>query len=809
MVLRVLFATLLTLPISKAKAMEPLMCPGGMALGRFELTVTSPSGGAPLPLQSVNRLLDGYKVSYQPMQINAPEKKKVRIALLLVPSKGAKIVVFDPKPADQPAEWTVPFRTQIASLVWGPEGLSRARVENLIAKNDELIGQLADYAEKTEEAQTIIESVTQQQRAQDVGLNVDAAVAGFASRFPSARIDPTQPASVQLSALVNGVNPALAAYDPLAQAPQQQAAQTAGLAAAVAGLFFGNGVGLAAGGGAVLVNLRSMLFPQTQFLSALSQGANENSMGLCGSKTTPAARTQFAFLWATRIPDSLAPQLSLPKPEHLAIGVKSSFPLKVDAKNWDLAARVQDWRLVTGDGKTSVKVQAKVDPKAKTLELDPVSEKLKPGTWKLEANWDWDPIAVSGDLMLHDISHMDGVHLTPESQDELNPDAGTVDLQLTGSDFEFVKKVEFKKQGDPFAQPEPVPFRFPQEAGTGPEPSLRIQMDVKPLTAGNYVFLIAQSDGKEHDAPFKVLPPPPKISDTPLVLNTGTDPQTVTLHGSGLNRIEQISANDAEITLGDAGSGDQRAITVKVAPGIKAGTLITLNLKVTDFEQPVAVEDALLVAGPKPAISEVRQSHQDNLGVALKDGEMPGKALVSFELNVLHANSISAIRLSCEDGGGITIKAGDNNGENDKDKARFVQESSDSVFLSFRPETVGPSGCEVMAVLETPRDGASTPRKLGTIVRLPKIDSFQLTDAKAGDGLYTAEVQGQDLESIAKVGWDDENGTPVDSIPAPLDGPGNRQSLRIAMPWPAPSPHAPLYVWLRGEDKGRLTSAKF
>lgn len=784
-------------------AMEPLMCPGGVALGRFELTVVPPGGGVPLPLESVNRLLAGYKVSYRPLQISSIEKKKVRVSLLLVPSEGAKIVVFDPKPADEPAEWTVPFRTQIASLVWGPEGLSKARVASLIAKNDELIGQLADYAEKTEEAQTIIEGVTQQQRAQDVGLNVDAAVAGFASRFPSAKIDPTQPAAVQLGMLVNGVNPALAAYDPLAQNPQQQAAQTAGLAAAVAGLFFGNGIGLAAGGGAVLVNLHSLMFPQTQFLSALSQGINGDSMGLCGSKATPAARTQFAFLWATRIPDSLAPQLSVPKTEHLAIGVKSSFPLSVNAKNWDLAARVQDWRLVSDDGKTSISVPARIDPKGKTIELDLTNGKLKPGAWKIAANWDWDPLEVPGNLMLHDISRLEGVHLTPESHDKLNPDAGTVDLQLTGADFEFVKKIDFKKQGDPFAQPEAVPFRLPKEPPEGPESSMRIRMDAKPLATGNYVFLIAQSDGQEHEAPFKVLPPPPAVSGTPLVLNTGSDQQELVLHGTGLDRIEQISAAQAEIALGESASGDQRNVTVKLAPDVKAGTLIAIELKVKDFEQPVTIEDALLVAGPKPAITSVRESHQDNLGIALNSGEIARNSLVSFELNVLHAASIAAIRLACEDGGGVTIKPGNN-----KD-ARLIQESPDTVFLSFRPETVGQAGCQVAATLATARDGESAARKLGTIVQLPKIDSFQLTDQKTGDGLYAAVLQGQDLEGIARVGWDDQAGTPVDAIPAPVEGPGNKESLAIAMPWPAPSPHAPLYVWLRGESKGRLTSAKY
>jgi hypothetical protein len=40
-------------------------------------------------------------------------------------------------------------------------------------------------------------------------------------------------------------------------------------------------------------------------------------------------------------------------------------------------------------------------------------------------------------------------------------------------------------------------------------------------------------------------------------------------------------------------------------------------------------------------------------------------------------------------------------------------------------------------------------------------------------------------------------------------GGDNKESLRVAIPWPAPAPHAPLYIWLRGEERGRLTSAQY
>ena len=113
-----------------------------------------------------------------------------------------------------------------------------------------------------------------------------------------------------------------------------------------------------------------------------------------------------------------------------------------------------------------------------------------------------------------------------------------------------------------------------------------------------------------------------------------------------------------------------------------------------------------------------------------------------------------------------------------------------------------------MAKLVTPKSGQSEPRKLGLIVLLPQIESFEIGNEKAGETSYFASLEGHDLEGITKVGWDPQTGTPVDSIPVPVAGAGNKETLRIAIPWPAPAPHASLYVWLRGEDRGRRTTAK-
>jgi hypothetical protein len=61
------------------------------------------------------------------------------------------------------------------------------------------------------------------------------------------------------------------------------------------------------------------------------------------------------------------------------------------------------------------------------------------------------------------------------------------------------------------------------------------------------------------------------------------------------------------------------------------------------------------------------------------------------------------------------------------------------------------------------------------------------------------------LETVEKTGWDAARGLTVPELPRPIAGEGAKQSLRISMPWPSPTPKSPLFVWLRGESEGRAT----
>jgi hypothetical protein len=132
------------------------------------------------------------------------------------------------------------------------------------------------------------------------------------------------------------------------------------------------------------------------------------------------------------------------------------------------------------------------------------------------------------------------------------------------------------------------------------------------------------------------------------------------------------------------------------------------------------------------------------------------------------------------------------------------------LFLSVDPGVVGLSGCQLAAIINTESAGSSDPTTLGRLIRLPHIEKFALTDEKLNSTLYAGVLTGMDLQVIEKTGWDGKTGYPVQGIPTPVPGSNTQeQTLKVGLPWPPPAPHAPIYVWLRGETSGRLTSVKY
>jgi len=165
------------------------------------------------------------------------------------------------------------------------------------------------------------------------------------------------------------------------------------------------------------------------------------------------------------------------------------------------------------------------------------------------------------------------------------------------------------------------------------------------------------------------------------------------------------------------------------------------------------------------------------------------------------------VDVACTDSGPLRqrlhLAAGDRTGS-----ARLDLAGEGVLFLSLDPGAIGRSGCRLEARVASP-EGSSGPYTLGRILRVPCIEQFVLNDQKLGDAVYAGTLKGEDLDTIEQTGWDAQHGLLVQSIPEALAEDPRKQLLKIELPWPAPAPHAPVFVWLRGESKGRATGVKY
>jgi hypothetical protein len=175
-------------------------------------------------------------------------------------------------------------------------------------------------------------------------------------------------------------------------------------------------------------------------------------------------------------------------------------------------------------------------------------------------------------------------------------------------------------------------------------------------------------------------------------------------------------------------------------------------------------------------------------------------------LQVEHGSTAQTLHLGCRQSAtpqeSLTLRAGES-----RPGARLQASSPGSLFLTFDPAAIGSQGCEISVLVET-ANGRAEPAALGRVVRLPKLTGLSLTDEMAGENLFAGTLTGEDLESVAKVGWNAQDGVAVTAVPRPVGGDLRKQELRISLPWPAPSPRAPLFIWMPNEQEGRETKTR-
>ncbi len=796
-------ATVPATPASPATPPTPAGCAGSSTLGTFQLTVRPFSKGSPLPLKSAAAIPAGARLIWDPVHLPRPAANDAEVTAVIVPvASDGILITLEPRKAGNRTEWQLLQRPQVIALVYGPHGLSEGKIKSLVTRNQDLLRQLADYAEQSSQVESLVQQLAD---AEQSGASSDSVLKGVSSEYGvnPQKLNTSANSNQQAAVLLKALIPASNAYDPLGT-QSAQAQQSGGLAASVAGMFFGNPVGLASGGAALLQNLKTAIFPNTEFRSAFAQVAAKDSLALCTKNSAAKAKTRTAYLWAYRVPQLAKPELSLTGPASVPLGSKSTVELKLGkgATAKELPG-ARDWRLTPAAGGASIPVDVKPTATG-ALEIDLSKTKASAGDYQLAATWDWDPLPVAGTLHLCPYGDFAKVTLASGARDKLIEGGGSVAVELSGTDFEFLEKaaIESTARG---AKPEDVTFTLPKGKRAGPQNS--VTLDIETAKQGPYQLLLTQSDGVAHKLPVTILPSNPKISNLPIRLNLGETREPIRLLGSGLERIEAVSADVGDI----AGAPDSEAWSgeVRLKAGLAKGQSFALVLKVKGLENPVTVPHAIEIVGPRPKIRSVQKSLAGVLGIELGADELPAGAAAGLALAVdhLHDSTLPRLQLGCESGElrkPLTLTAGE-----PSEGASLTSAGPGALYLSVDPGAVGYAGCRLSATVSIDPEGRSDPFILGRVVRVPRLDRFTLTAEQIGDSSYAGILEGRDLDVIEKVGWDAAHGVPVDAIPAPLPADPARQTLRLVLPWPAPAPHAPLYIWLRGESQGRKTAVTY
>ncbi len=746
-------------------------------VGTFQILVQRPDG-TKLPIRSVQVLNKDYKILYKPVNLPADVKKEARVTIVYMESgSDAAMTVTEMSAATNPAEWTLPTRTRVVVFAFGPQGLDEKKVTNLVTKDKRLISQISQYADQTSQTEDNLELLSLMETDDD---------------DPTVELLRTNPTDRMLAALVRTLSGTNYGLD----ASGARRAPLVSMKDKAMDGFFSNAGGLFPGAG-MLPEVKGWLFPETDFRSVFSVPISEDSMQLCGRflpSLSSTSRSKTVYLWAHRFSDASAPNIQLAAAANIPVSAKTLLPLKPGADPL-LVEKIRDWALKpTGQG---APIPVRVNVQGRAIEIDPRNAKLAPGAYQLTGRWDFDSVKVDGSINAYDVDNLSTAQAVVGSLEKLVTNSGPVRLDLEGADFQFVKQAALHRAGGQRVLTDVLDWQ-PPITFQGPQRRLSVELDTDHLRPGSYVLALTSANGASHELPLLVAAAPPQIENLPIRLARDAAEQRVLLNGRGLNRIEGISSEGVKFRLADYDPTrpNERLAIATVQPDVKTGAQLAMNIVA---QGNVRFAAALQVGGPKPKIVSVKVGLPDNLGITPKADELPAGSFVSVVMKVEPASASPSVKLQCAENE-LLLKVGEK-----KNGAKLESVGPGQLFLSFDPGALGPTGCQITATLIG--DAPSDPAKLGQVIRFPRIEMFWMTDEKASPGNFAGILTGSDLELIDRTGWDATKGVPVDSIPATTASSGTQQTLKIAMPWPSPTPRSPIYVWLRGESQGRLVES--
>ncbi len=792
-------------------------CPGGKAILRFQLTAAPQTGGQPLALTEINDLGPSDVIQYA--SSNPGLLNSARVSIMVVPREGdfsSDLRVLPARKARKPAQWNSPVHAAAVAFIYGPHGFNTKKIRKLANSHPELIRALIDYAIQASRVEALVTLLEHYEQSPPGSENLNTLLQQYSNRYgvKLPKVNPNMPSDVEAAQLLQAITPP---SEENQVNPNRRAIVTGAATASqvLGGMFLSPETTIAAGTVPLFNAIRHNFFPGTEFLGSFGEpgpGANETS--LCTTNIAPNGKKHLAYIWIILVPGDAAPTMRLQAKQTIPVQWKDSVHVVCATVAQQRALmRARDWQLIGADGHAvPVSVKIHIGATDDSLGLDLRHLALAPGNYHLRAVWDWTPIQAQGTIHLAPLPNLAKIKLAPGTGDQLIASGGIVKIKLLGanSDAAFFKSVELlpaaKNSG---LQPKSLPFT------AQPGNILQVPLDTAGLQPGEYKLRLLQINGSQREIPITVHPPNPVLQSLPIRVNLGeTAPQAIVLHGQHLERITAITSPGAQWSLAQVAKGSagltERQATVTLASGASAGTAIAATVTVKGLKTPLTIADALRVAGPRPRIARIVRATTGAAPVQLFPGELALNRVSSFSIVLEHAPQDPEFDLSCLAGPTPDTTVHLHPGEQRKMEDLEAAGGSD-YYLALKPADLGQSGCSVQLRVVSPANGDSAPVVLGRTVQLPTITRFTLSDKSTGPNLYAGVLTGNDLQLIAAVGWDPHRPVLVDSIPLPLGKETKNgvpeQRLHIILPWPAPSPHAHLYIWLRGEKTGRQTNA--
>ncbi len=751
-------------------------------------------------------------------------------------------------------KWNDDFTNKINSALNDPDYLH-------------FVTQLANYADLKAEEDTIKKAVAEWEESRNDEPLVTL-LDEFASRyrFDANRLDKGDPALLRMNHLVRAVTPALLYDDPRDSQPSSRFRRAARSVGNIAGSAASVGVPFASliKGLTTLATKVSVPFKKTYDIEpVLIQKEDPDNITLY-SLSAPSKPQETVYLGALLTHVEKPSAVTIESNQHLPIGQDALLHL---ARSLSQLHRGRAWKLVNVDTEQTFKQITVSQPSLDTLKLNwerqssgaEYPEPPQDGRYVLEAAWDWDDDNLkTGEFRLHSLDSGD-VKVRLEPENPLIAGNGPVRVELEARDFQFVEKLELLNAPDEGWEKDTVPlfawmrphdsstrrlsstadgqlhFRLSnRDTASGKQPKLAFELDAGALTSGFYQLRTTSSDDTTTDTDLTIYPADPKITNQPLrIAGESGEADTLTLEGTGLEWICGISGDKLTWKLHEdptscdleswpsMGSGSKRIATVSLngTSDFKKGECLPFQLQLLSRTGPRRVSAGCVeVVGPRPSIEDHERLLPPGAEVGLREDEIPVGVPVGFTIEVRNLGSQPSLELGCSPAGkpfraALTLGDGQRRG-----MASLDVTGNDTLFLSIDPGDLKLPNCFLTARLKDPSRGLSNSYSLGKVIRLPRIERFVMKRERLDDRvdcnlenrntpLFEGILTGEHLYQIARAGWNEREGCPVVRSATPSPTGSQEQTLRIPVPWPPPEPHAPLFIWLHGEETGRATRA--